>query len=183
MKANKIDNEPENFLLMSEEIFKLADLALEIMMSNPLKGCSRIELSEALGCSEEEANRVLAILRSRGYVEFPENRPPVDIGNKLFINSKGGDFRLSGGFAEQIRREKLTADFTEESINMIRTQKKIAYSTLYVAILTFAVLAFQVVYVVFCSNPPKTYITKPADKSETVKNAVDSLPGERTFAP
>jgi len=124
---------------MRYEIFELADEILKEMIKNPLVGYGPD--NKMVNAADDDIKNAFAILKSRGYVEYPTNAKtgkPVEI--SLLVTNKGGDFILAGGFKEQIERERL---IKEEIIATF--QKRTTIITIGIAALTLLALLFQLI--------------------------------------
>ena len=126
--------------------FELADLILESLYLSPETGCSVKDVSEKFGKTEKEANDAFAVLRSQKYVELTPLR-------EIYINNDGCYFHLSGGFREQLRREKLMTDNIEASNRSYEISEKVSKRSLWVAYASLAVAVITLLaflYQVFC---------------------------------
>ena len=107
-------------------IFDIADMALKEIIDNPCRKYTAGQISEIIGCNDIESRNVFAIIKNYGYVH-------EDINNTVRISNAGGNFLLSGGFKEQIRREKLMTQNIEASIKSFKTSKIIAIVAAFIA--------------------------------------------------
>jgi hypothetical protein len=167
---------------MNEEIYQLADKALSKMVEGDLRGYSRTELAELIGCSEDVANLVTVILFSRGYAAFPideKTKKPARTSG-LYLTEKGADFYLSGGFKEIMRREKLMTDNIEASIRTANSQRKIGKITLIVAAITCISIVVQIIVPICFSGKPVRDIAVPINNVKAIENTIDTIPCKDT---
>jgi hypothetical protein len=174
-----------------ERIYELADNLLAKMLKEPEKGYSEDDIVRISGCTEKEIKSIKAVLLNGGYVQFPRNKETgKSDGGELYLTNSGGNFILSGGFAEQIKREKRMTENIEASIRVANVsekvatlQKKVSIGTLIIAILTLIVLLFQFLAAIGIFNKPIPVSSKSVNNKEIIKDSVCAFNCElrRTF--
>ena len=125
-------------------VFELSDNILEKLIEIFPQGYTVDELSEILCTDRQSVNNAFAVLISRKY---------ANVSDKILrITNDGGDFILSGGFCEQMKREKLSTASIEASISAAKATEKITSVqqmtnkwTLIVAIITCVALVVQII--------------------------------------
>ena len=163
-----------------KKIYELADNLLNEMLKEPEKGYSDDDIVRASGCAGKEIKSIKAILLNGGYVQFPKNeKTEKSIGGELYLTNSGGNFILSGGFEEQIKRENLITENIAASIRVANVsekvatlQKKVSIGTLIIAILTLIILIFQLLAVVGVFNKPISVSSKSINNKEIIKDSV-----------
>ena len=166
-----------------DNIYILADKALGVMVKDPLKGYSKDDLVRLINCTEEEAKFVFAILRSRGYVSTPKSNPIAYVSKEFYLKNEGGDFFLSGGFSEQIKKEKLMRENIESSIRISQvTEKSIKFQKI-ISVFTLLVLIIQVAVTIFIFKN-REVTTKPLVPGLTIiENRQDTISSDVTVKP
>jgi hypothetical protein len=168
---------------MDTKVYELTDLALKKMVESPATGYSQEKLTGVLNCTEEEANNVCAILLCYGYADFPKYKPIRELPEKeLLIQNKGADFYLSGGFKEQMKREKLMRENIEASIRTANSQRKIGKTTLIVAAVTCVSLIVQIILSICFFYKSVRNEAISLNNVKTVENAFDAFPRKGAIA-
>jgi hypothetical protein len=131
------DVKPLKSIIMDVDVFELSDKILAELLKSPNSGHSIESLSRVLGCDERDMRNSFAVLVSRkcAYVST----------DGLHVTNEGGDFYMSGGFREQVRREKLATQNIEASIKAYATSRWVSISALIVASITCVSLVVQII--------------------------------------
>ena len=134
-----------------ERIYELSDEVLLGMLKNPSRDYYSEDIKSLVDCTDEEVTYIFAILRNRKFADFPkdENGEYFPGWNHLKLSNLGGDFILSGGFKEEIKRKKLMTDNIEASIKSYKIQNKATIITISIASLTLIALIVQI-FISYC---------------------------------